>query len=157
SVEEKVSSEAKFWLNTLNEDISNITFKKGAGCQKCNHSGYRGRVGVFELLEMTEAMMSSLKNEDTSAFSDAARLSPDYKPLAHSALLYAKEGITSIDEVLKLVEMVGDATDEGNNAENTPEDDVPKLIPQPEQVASQMTSSLPTGLSDSNLSLEDDN
>jgi MSHA biogenesis protein MshE len=157
SVEEKVSSEAKFWLNTLNEDISNITFKKGAGCQKCNHSGYRGRVGVFELLEMTEAMMSSLKNEDTSAFSDAARLSPDYKPLAHSALLYAKEGITSIDEVLKLVEMVGDATDEGNNAEYTPEDDVPKLIPQPEQVASQMTSSLPTGLSDSNLSLEDDN
>jgi MSHA biogenesis protein MshE len=157
SVEEKVSSEAKFWLNTLNEDISNITFKKGAGCQKCNHSGYRGRVGVFELLEMTEAMMSSLKNEDTSAFSDAARLSPDYKPLAHSALLYAKEGITSIDEVLKLVEMVGDATVEGNNAEYTPEDDVPKLIPQPEQVASQMTSSLPTGLSDSNLSLEDDN
>jgi MSHA biogenesis protein MshE len=156
SVEEKVSSEAKFWLKTLNEDISNITFKKGAGCQKCNHSGYRGRVGVFELLEMTEAMMDSLKNEDTSAFSDAARLSPDYKPLAHSALLYAKEGITSIDEVLKLVEMIGDAKDEDHKAESTPEADVPILIPQPEQVASKMTSSLPAGFSDSSLSLEDD-
>ncbi len=109
SVDEKVSSEANFWLKTLNEDISNITFKKGAGCQKCNHSGYRGRVGVFELLEMTEAMMNSLKNEDTSAFSEAARLSPEYKPLAHSALLYAKEGITTIEELLQLVEMGGDA------------------------------------------------
>ncbi|MFQ3206550.1 MAG: MSHA biogenesis protein MshE [Glaciecola sp.] len=157
SVVEKMTSEANFWLKTLNEDISNITFKKGAGCQKCNHSGYRGRVGVFELLEMTEAMMNSLKNEDTSAFSAAARLSPDYKPLAHSALLYAKEGITSIDEVLKLVEMVGDAKGEDDNAAHTPEDDVPKLIPQPEPVASKMTSSLSTGFSDSSLSLEDDN
>ena len=157
SVEEKVSSEANFWLKTLNEDISNITFKKGTGCQKCNHSGYRGRVGVFELLEMTEAMMNSLKNEDTSAFSDAARLSPDYKPLAHSALLYAKEGITSIDEVLKLVEMVGDAKGEDDKVEHTPEGDVPKLIPQPEQVASKMTSGLSAGFNDSSLSLEDDN
>ena len=156
-VEEKVSSEANFWLKTLNEDISNITFKKGTGCQKCNHSGYRGRVGVFELLEMTEAMMNSLKNEDTSAFSDAARLSPDYKPLAHSALLYAKEGITSIDEVLKLVEMVGDAKGEDDKVEHTPEGDVPKLIPQPEQVASKMTSGLSAGFNDSSLSLEDDN
>jgi MSHA biogenesis protein MshE len=158
SVDEKVSSEANFWLKTLDEDISNIAFKKGLGCQKCNHSGYRGRVGVFELLEMTEAMMNALKNNDTSAFSDAARLSPDYKPLAHSALLYAKEGITSIDEVLKLVEMVGDAKDIGDNAGHVAEDDVPRvLVPQPEQVPSKMTSSLPTGFSDSGLSLEDDN
>jgi MSHA biogenesis protein MshE len=157
SVDEQVSSEANFWLKTLNEDISNITFKKGAGCQKCNHSGYRGRVGVFELLEMTEAMMNSLKNEDTSAFSEAARLSPEYKPLAHSALLYAKEGITTIEEVLKLVEMVGDAKDGDHNVEHTPEDDVPKLIPQPEQVASKMTSSFSAGSSDSSLSLEDNN
>jgi len=157
SVDEQVSSEANFWLKTLNEDISNITFKKGAGCQKCNHSGYRGRVGVFELLEMTEAMMNSLKNEDTSAFSEAARLSPEYKPLAHSALLYAKEGITTIEEVLKLVEMVGDAKDGDHNVEHTPEDDVPKLIPQAEQVASKMTSSFSAGSSDSSLSLEDNN
>ena len=157
SVDEQVSSEANFWLKTLNEDISNITFKKGAGCQKCNHSGYRGRVGVFELLEMTDAMMDSLKSDDTSAFSQAARLSPEYKPLAHSALLYAKDGITTIEEVLKLVEMVGDAKDETDNAEHTRQDDVPKLIPQPGQVGSKTTSSFSAGFSDSSLSLEDNN
>ncbi|PKI00497.1 GspE/PulE family protein [Glaciecola sp. 33A] len=157
SVDEEVSKEAHFWLKTLNEDISNITFKKGAGCQKCNQSGYRGRVGVFELLEMTEAMMSALKNNDTSAFSDAARLSPDYKPLAHSALLYAKEGITSIDEVLKLVEMVGDMKDE-DDIEHAAEDDIPAaLIPQPEPAQSKLSDSLQNDFGPSGLSLEDDN
>lgn len=156
-VDEEVSSEAYFWLKTLNEDISDITFKKGKGCQKCNHSGYRGRVGVFELLEMTEAMMTALKNNDTSAFSDAARVSPDYKPLAHSALLYAKEGITSIDEVLKLVEMVGDAQDQ-EHSESKVEDDVPEvLVPQPERGPSTLKDSLSKGFSGSGLSLEDDN
>jgi len=157
SVDEEVSKEAHFWLKTLNEDISNITFKKGAGCQKCNQSGYRGRVGVFELLEMTEAMMSALKNNDTSAFSDAARLSPDYRPLTHSALLYAKEGITSIDEVLKLVEMVGDMHDE-DDTEHAAEDDIPAaLIPQPEPVSSKLSDSLQSDFGRSGLSLKDDN
>ncbi len=155
-VDEEVSSEAYFWLKTLNEDISDITFKKGKGCQKCNHSGYRGRVGVFELLEMTEAMMTALKNNDTSAFSEAARVSPEYKPLAHSALLYAKEGITSIDEVLKLVEMVGDAQDQ-EITEHSVEDDVPELlVPQPERGRSTLKDSLGSGFSGSGLSLEDD-
>ncbi|MFQ3248452.1 MAG: MSHA biogenesis protein MshE [Glaciecola sp.] len=157
-VDEKISSEAEFWLKTLNEDISDATFKKGAGCQKCNHTGYRGRVGVFELLEMTEAMMNALKNNDTNAFSEAAKLSPEYKPLAHSALLYAKEGITSIDEVLKLVEMVADSNDD-EDIEHHIEDDVPhELAPQPEQTApSKVKGSLQKGFSGSGLSLEDDN
>ena len=155
-IDEEITSEASFWLKTLNEDISDTVFKKGAGCQKCNHSGYRGRVGVFELLEMTEGMMNALKNNDTSSFSDEARISPDYKPLAHSALLYAKEGITSIAEVLKLVEMVGDAPQE-EKSEHTIEDDVPTaLAPQTEQAPSKITASLQTGFSGSGLSLEDD-
>ncbi len=155
-VDEEMSSEAYFWLKTLNEDISDTTFKKGKGCQKCNQSGYRGRVGVFELLEMTEAMMTALKNNDTSAFSEAARISPEYKPLAHSALLYAKEGITSIDEVLKLVEMVGDAQEQ-DHAEHTVEDDVPEvLVPQPERGPSTLKNSLGKDFGGSGLSLEDD-
>ena len=157
SVDEEVSKEAHFWLKALNEDISNTTFKKGGGCQKCNQSGYRGRVGVFELLEMTEAMMSALKNNDTNAFSDAAHLSPDYRPLAHSALLYAKEGITSIDEVLRLVEMVGDMQDE-DDTERAAEDDIPAaLIPQPEPVLSKLSDSLQSDFGRSGLSLKDDN
>ena len=107
---------------------------------------------------MSEAMMNALKNNDTNAFSEAAKLSPDYKPLAHSALLYAKEGITSIDEVLKLVEMVADTKDD-EDMQHQAEDDVPKeLAPQPEQTPpSKLQGSLQKGFGGSGLSLEDDN
>lgn len=62
-----------FWLNHIDESAGDITFKRGMGCQKCNQTGYRGRVGVFELLEMNEQMMTALKTNDTELFSQAAR------------------------------------------------------------------------------------
>lgn len=102
------NAEEQVWLSSLDSDLSNVQFKRGMGCQNCNHTGYRGRVGVFELLEMTESMMNALKNNDTTEFSHVARLSPGYAPLAKMALTYAKMGITSVEEVLKLIEMVAE-------------------------------------------------
>ncbi|MBF7073693.1 Flp pilus assembly complex ATPase component TadA [Glaciecola sp. MH2013] len=155
-VDEQLTDESRFYLKTLNEDISGVSFKKGKGCQKCNHSGYRGRVGVFELLEMNEPMMNALKNNDTSGFSAAAQANPDYKPLAHSALLYAMQGITSIDEVLKLVEMVSDGQ-EKTPVDASIESNVPvAMAPQGQQGESKLAGSLQTGFSGSGLSLEDD-
>lgn len=97
-----------FWLSNIDKSVSSVSFKHGKGCRKCNQTGYRGRLGVFELLDMTDDMMRALKREDTNAFSDAAENNPNYTPLAHVALSYAKMGITTVEEVLKLVEMVAD-------------------------------------------------
>ncbi|MFS1702106.1 MSHA biogenesis protein MshE [Aestuariibacter sp. GS-14] len=97
-----------FWLSHIDKHVDKVTFKRGMGCQKCNHSGYRGRIGVFELLELTDPMMEALKNADTAAFSSHATRSPGYKPLSHVALTYAKMGRTTVEEVLKLVEMVAE-------------------------------------------------
>lgn len=102
------SQEENFWLSNIDGAVDNVTFKQGAGCQKCNQTGYRGRVGVFELLEMTESMMNALKAGDTAGFSEAASKSPHYRPLAHAALTYAKMGLTTVAEVLRLVEMVAE-------------------------------------------------
>lgn len=112
TVDDTLDDEARFWLSNIDSSIDTITFKRGAGCQKCNHTGYRGRVGVFELLELTEQMMNALKVNDTVAFAEHARHSKYYRPLSHAALTYAKMGVTSVDEVLKLVEMVADSGSE---------------------------------------------
>lgn len=104
----KPTPEELFWLSHIDDDIDKITFKQGTGCQKCNHSGYRGRVGVFELLEMTESMMNALKAGDTAGFSEAAYKSPHYRPLSYAALTYAKMGLTTVEEVLRLVELVAE-------------------------------------------------
>lgn len=111
------NEEEMFWLGNIDKSAKTATFKMGAGCQNCNQKGYRGRMGVFELLEMNEAMMDALKVSDTVAFSKAAVANPSYASLASVALSYAKMGFTTVDEVLRLVEMVADS----EGAKNTQE------------------------------------
>jgi MSHA biogenesis protein MshE len=95
------------WLSHLvDEDIKRIEFSHGRGCQTCQYTGYKGRIGVFELLEMDEPMMAALKREDTEAFTQAAKKHPEFRPLALAAFDYAKLGVTSVEEVLRLVETV---------------------------------------------------
>ncbi|MCV2885785.1 ATPase, T2SS/T4P/T4SS family [Aestuariibacter sp. AA17] len=102
-------AEERFWLSHIDPNAASVVFKRGSGCQNCNHTGYRGRIGVFELLEMNEAMMSALKASDTNAFGLAAEKSAGYMPLSHVAYSYAKLGITSVEDVLTLVEMVSES------------------------------------------------
>lgn len=110
SEQHEPSHEERVWLNSIDNSAQSVTFRRGRGCQKCNQTGYRGRIGVFELLEMTESMMNALKVGDTVRFADAAKKSHYYRPLSHAALTYAKMGVTSVEEVLKLVEMVAEDT-----------------------------------------------
>ena len=95
-------------LRIMNPDIAadGSGFVKGKGCRNCNHTGYKGRIGVFELLEINEAMIDALRDGDMREFAHAAKESPGFKPLANVALDYAMQGITSIDEVLFLAETV---------------------------------------------------
>ncbi|MDA7745894.1 GspE/PulE family protein [Psychromonas sp.] len=86
------------------EETSKLTFHSAQGCQRCQHTGYKGRIGVFELLELDEAMVSALRLDDTEGFSIAAKKSKLFQPLALSALDYAQQGITSLEEVFKLVD-----------------------------------------------------
>lgn len=88
----------------LKTGLTEQAFKRGRGCQRCNYTGYRGRIGVFELLELDEAMINALRQHDTYAFAQAARANTGFVTLAEAALEYALDGITSIDEVLTLAD-----------------------------------------------------
>jgi MSHA biogenesis protein MshE len=97
------------WLAHLvgEAKASTLHFHRGTGCHNCNFTGYQGRIGVHELLELDQTMMSALRNQDADAFAQAARSNPGYRPLALVALDYAAQGITSLDEVLRLAEVMG--------------------------------------------------
>lgn len=95
------------WLaQVAGDSVAHLQFSRGSGCTQCNYTGYRGRLGVFELLELNEPMMAALRRDDPQAFADAARQSPGYRSLAAVALDYAGQGLTTVDEVLRLVENV---------------------------------------------------
>ncbi|OEE88638.1 MSHA biogenesis protein MshE [Enterovibrio norvegicus FF-162] len=94
----------KMWLSVTQPDMVNQGFYKGRGCQSCNFTGYKGRIGVFELLEITPDLMDALRANDTQAFAMLAEQQPGYKPLVHCALEFAKQGKTSLEEAMKLSE-----------------------------------------------------
>jgi MSHA biogenesis protein MshE len=95
------------WLTHLaGEKAKTITYKRGRGCQSCHYSGYKGRIGVFELLEMNEPMMLALKRDDAEAFTQLAKENPTFTPLAQAAFTYAKQGVISVEEVLRLVDTI---------------------------------------------------
>ena len=104
-----LEDEQKVWLQARHLGHDLPVFKLGQGCQSCNFTGYKGRIGVFELLEMDQPMMDALRNNNAVLFSQIARESKGYKPLVQSAMELALDGITSLDEVMMLAE--GDFND----------------------------------------------
>ncbi|WP_394169935.1 GspE/PulE family protein [Saccharospirillum alexandrii] len=93
----------QLWLNNLADGrFSQQTFYRGTGCYHCNNTGYRGRVGVYEWLELDEAMLIALRDQDHNAFVAAARANAQFKPMEEWALEYAVEGITDLSEVFKI-------------------------------------------------------
>lgn len=91
------------WLHAvIGSEAEQLKFRRGSGCPHCNNTGYNGRVGVFELLELDDATTDALRRNDTAAFTHAAQQSPLFRPLAHNALSYAAQGITTLEEVLRV-------------------------------------------------------
>lgn len=98
------------WLKSYDsKDWSTVEFFHGRGCQHCHDTGYLGRIGAFEFLEMDANMASALRLNDTEAFAQAARANQHYCPLISVALDYALQGVTTLDEVLKLSEETGES------------------------------------------------
>lgn len=81
---------------------------RGAGCEKCDGHGTRGRVGFFELVMMTPAVRQLVAKRATSAEIQAA-LGPAWITMRKDGLIKAASGDTMLDEVLRATQ---DASDE---------------------------------------------
>jgi len=73
----------------------------GRGCEECHHTGYKGRVGLFEILRIDAAMKSRvLKSSSTNELREAAKAA-GMRSLRDSGLNAVLEGVTTIEEVLR--------------------------------------------------------
>ncbi|MDZ7661476.1 GspE/PulE family protein [Thiohalophilus sp.] len=91
------------WLySTLGEELDDQRFFQGKGCPHCNNTGYNGRIGVFEYLEIDDDLANALRREDSEAFTRQAKRSDTFRPFARHALDYALQGITSLEEVVRV-------------------------------------------------------
>ena len=81
------------------------TYKRGRGCSRCNKTGYLGRMGIFELLEIDAAMSAALRHGDIELLHKLADDSVGYTRLFHSALALARDGVTTLEEVARVAEI----------------------------------------------------
>jgi MSHA biogenesis protein MshE len=99
----ELTDQQKGWLSSfVKEEQFNVTFKKGIGCAHCNYTGYQGRIGVYELLEFDKNLSNILSHGDSGHFVREAGNSRYFRPLNMVALQYAVEGITTMDEVIRI-------------------------------------------------------
>ena len=108
-----LEAQDRVWLESvLGQPANNLHFKYGAGCAHCNNTGYRGRIGVFELLLIDQKLADALRREDTAEFTRAAKEQKGFRPLSICALEYAVKGLTSLEEVFRVAEQISENLDE---------------------------------------------
>ena len=103
--------ERSWLLSIADESIFKSEFKTSRGCQRCNNSGYHGRMGVYEFLELEGEMLDALRDNQPTRFSQLAKISSGYIPLIKSALDQAIAGKTSLEEVFRVA---GDLEESAN-------------------------------------------
>lgn len=102
--EHALSAAEKNLLNSVFGDTHTATqFHIGQGCSFCNHTGYRGRQGIYALLVLNFAMMDALRKNSPAEFSRVVTKTSGNISLETAALKAAIAGITTLAEVMRVI------------------------------------------------------
>jgi len=97
----EASDEALMELDLRPEQVKGKKFAYGKGCESCHYTGYKGRVGIFEIMRVTDRIRElMMDNVPTSQLRDAA-LEAGMRTLRESGLLAIFDGVTTIEEVVR--------------------------------------------------------
>jgi type IV pilus assembly protein PilB len=83
------------------EDAKTVVPNKGKGCEKCNNTGYKGRVGLYEVMEVTEDLRELILVGASALELRRKAVDEGMITLRGSGLRKVKEGVTTIDEVVR--------------------------------------------------------
>lgn len=91
------------WLRSeLGDRVDQYVYKHGRGCSYCNGTGFVGRTGVYEMLEMTKPVVEAANQDDVRAFMKIARTQIGRETLRHHAAELAAAGRTSPHEAMRI-------------------------------------------------------
>jgi type IV pilus assembly protein PilB len=86
-------------LNLTPEDVRDKKFFYGKGCDKCNNTGYRGRLGLFEIMLFNDEIRDLIMNHGSTGVLREAARKAGMRTLRENGLMSIFDGITTIDEV----------------------------------------------------------
>ena len=96
-------------LNVSEADATTLTFYRAVGCDHCNHTGYRGRVGIYEIMSVTDKLRRMIAQRGSEAQIREAALEGGMISLGEDGLQKVKAGVTTPDELLRVVTEVREA------------------------------------------------
>jgi MSHA biogenesis protein MshE len=96
------SVQEQAWLDAMLQPGERMVVKRGRGCSACNGTGYAGRQGVYEMLEMDATLTAAATRSDPAAFLRAGRERLKGHTLAFHALELVRLGRTSVAEALRI-------------------------------------------------------
>ena len=95
------SEEQLMELSLRPQDVGGRTFFRGRGCERCNKSGYKGRLAIFEIMAMNDDMREIIMSQGSTAVLRHAARKYGMRTLRECGLLSIYDGQTTIDEVVR--------------------------------------------------------
>ena len=84
--------------------IEEATFFKGVGCDKCKGEGYKGRVGIYEVLQVSEGVQKLIGSSATADDIDRLAREEGMFSMFEDGLIKAMIGVTTLEEILRVTE-----------------------------------------------------
>jgi len=84
------------------EGLESVLFYRGKGCKKCNDSGYKGRIGIYETLEITKEVADIILKKGTATEIKAQAEKQKMLTIVEDGFIKAKNGITTIEEIMRV-------------------------------------------------------
>ncbi|MGE4615030.1 MAG: ATPase, T2SS/T4P/T4SS family [Planctomycetota bacterium] len=100
-VEYEPTVEMLMELELTPSDVQGRTFFYGKGCKECNNSGYKGRIALFEIMQMTDRLRDLIMTGASTHEIQALAREEGMNTLRDSGLIHIYDGITTIEEVVK--------------------------------------------------------
>ena len=90
-------------LNMSDADAASVPFYKSVGCDQCNHTGYRGRIGIYEVMRVTDKLRRLISVRSSEDQLREAAVSGGMITLGEDGLAKVKSGVTTPEELLRVV------------------------------------------------------
>ncbi|MDE0959916.1 MAG: GspE/PulE family protein, partial [Planctomycetota bacterium] len=100
-VEYAPTDEMLMELELTQSDVQGRTFFYGKGCKECNNSGYKGRVALFEIMQMTDRLRDVIMTGASTQEVQKLAREEGMKTLRDAGLIHIYDGVTTIEEVVK--------------------------------------------------------
>ena len=116
--EQKLAPETLVDIGFSPEEAKKVSVFKTKGCATCNDTGYKGRTGLFEVMEINDAIRDVILKKGQPREIKAIAMEQGMTTLRQSGLIKIKEGVTSVEEVLRETVKDGEIHNDKNNPGN---------------------------------------